>query len=104
MLEVSLLDDNLEPFLTAFSWVVRARFDADDFEAVSWGLRDTNREEGAWFEYELSGETNIQFAVAFDEPGDSVVWFRVEAPAEMYTRIELLAQFCWEFHWRGARA
>lgn len=104
MIEVSLLEDNLQPFLTAFGWLVDARLDPDDFEAITWGLRDTDREDGAWFQYEFGGETRTQFAVATDEAGGSVVWVRAEVPAEIVPRIELLAQFCWEFRWRCPKA
>ena len=99
--EVSLFEDNVRPFLTALGWIVGGRLDDDDFEAVGWALRNTDREQGHWFEYEFSGEVRTPFAVAFDEAGASIVWVRAEVPAEFAPRVQLLADFCWHFHWRG---
>ena len=28
-------------------------------------------------------------------------WVRAEVPAEFAPRVQLLADFCWHFHWRG---
>jgi len=100
-MEVSLFEGNLQPFLTALGWLVGGRLDADDFEAVSWGLRDTDREEGRWFSYDFGGEVRTPFAVALDEAGASIVWVRAELSAEFAPRAQLLADFCWHFHWRG---
>lgn len=100
-MDVSLFDDNLQPFLTALGWVVGGKLDADDIEAVSWGLRDTDRVKGRWFEYEFSGEPRIPFSIALDEAGASIVWVRAELPAELAARIQLVADFCCQFHWRG---
>ena len=76
--EVSLFEANLQPFLTTLGWLVGGRLDADDFEAVAWGLRDTDREAGRWFGYEFGGEARTPFAVALDEAGASIVWVRAE--------------------------
>ena len=99
-MEVSIFEENLRLFLTALGWLVGYPFDPDDWVAVSHGLRDTNREIDCWFDYEFSGNDRTPFAVAFDDSGSGVVCVRVELPGEFASRVQLLADFCWHFHWR----
>jgi hypothetical protein len=99
VVEVLFHDDNLEPFLTAVGWVVGYRFDADDWQAVSQGIRDTDAEGGQWYEYEFHGQRPTAFAVAYDEPGCGVARFRAELPPEQAAQVRLLADLCFQFHW-----
>ena len=99
MVHVAFMDDNLEPFLTALGWIVGYAVDDSDLEAVSNGLRDTDSEEGRWYEYEFHGRHRADFALALDEAGSGVVRFRVELPEELAPQVRLFADFCWQFHW-----
>ncbi len=101
MIEVSLFDDNLRPFLTAVGWLVGHRFDEGDWAATSQGIRGTDAEAGRWFEYEFNEGRRAGFSVAYDEDGTSVVRFRADLPAEFEARIRLLGDFCCHFHWSG---
>jgi hypothetical protein len=101
MLEVSFLEDNLLPFMTALGWLVAYQFDDGDWAALSYGLRDSDAEAGQWYEYEFSGRERLVFSVALDDSGSSVVYLRVALPEEFEPQVKLLAEFCWHFHWRG---
>jgi hypothetical protein len=99
--ELSFYCDNLNPFLTALGWVVDYRFDEHDYEAIFSGLRDTDAEIGRWYDYEFHGKQIVPLSVAFDEAGGSIIRLRVALPAELEPQVQLLADFCWRFHWRG---
>jgi hypothetical protein len=102
VVEVSVWDDNLRPFLTALGWLADYGFDADDWEAVSHGVRNTDAEAGVWFEYELCGRERVPFSVAFDDAGSSIVMVRAAVPAALEAQAWLLGRFCREFHWRSS--
>ena len=101
MIHVAFFSDNLEPFLTALGWIIGYVVDGSDLEAVTHGLRGTDSEKGRWYEYEFHGTHRAAFSLALDEAGGSVVLFRVELPEELAPQVRLLANFCWDFHWRA---
>ena len=104
MIDVSLPDANLLPFLTAAGWLVGHDFEGDDWLAVRTGIAGTDAEEDRWYAYEFYGGRRTPFSVAYDASGGSVVHFRTDLPEEFAGRLQLLSEFCWHFRWRAPGA
>lgn len=99
MIDVSLLDDNLRPFLTAAGWLVGHDFDEDDWLAIEAGIAGTDAEVDRWYAYEFCGGRRTPFSVAYDASGGSIVQFRADLPGEFADRLRLLGEFCGHFRW-----
>jgi hypothetical protein len=99
LVEVTIFDANLLPFLTAVGWLVGHRFDDGDGIAVGEGIRHTDAAGGRWYDFEFYGGRRTPFSVAYDEGGSGVVLFRSDLPEEAESRVRLLGDFCCNFHW-----
>jgi hypothetical protein len=81
-------EENLRPFLTALSWIVRYRFDDGDWTAISLGVSDTNGDTDRWYDYEFAGELRAQMLLARDR-GSGVIRLRLDVPHEAEESIKL---------------
>jgi hypothetical protein len=61
MVAGSILQDNLEPFLTTLSWLIGYSFDEDDWQVINNDLLD-----GGGGAYEWVGNQTMKFDVAGD--------------------------------------
>lgn len=60
-----------------------------DLAAVHAGIPGTNDEQGRWFTYEFAGDHRIvRFDVA-DDPGSSVLHFRITVPKDAEPLVDL---------------
>ena len=100
LIEISFFEVNLRPVLETVGSLANHRFDEDDWIAVSNGIKETDAEADIWYDYEFYETCRIPFHVAFDASGGSIVRFRVDLAAEFESRIHLLGDFCWHYHWR----
>jgi hypothetical protein len=74
-----IFEENLRPFLAALAWAFTVDFDADDWLAISHGIKATNTDREQWFKYEFNGEGGtLKFAVARDA-GGGVFSIRVQS-------------------------
>src|SRR5690242_7122843 len=80
---------NLESFLEILAYVAGCPFEDWDYCAVVAGVEDTNDETNKWFDYQLTGSKRlVSFQVA-DDPGSSVLHFRIDVPEDAIEMIEL---------------
>jgi hypothetical protein len=56
--------DNLCRFLKRVSVLIRYRFEDWDWDAIRFGIRDTDVPQDQWYEYELNGTPPVKFAFA----------------------------------------
>ena len=85
-MKVWILEGNLRPMVEFASYVVGYEFDDIDWDAVALGLRDTDVEKEAWFEYPLVGDRSLSLKVALS-PGEIVAWVWVDTDPELETRL-----------------
>lgn len=83
-------EDNLKLFLEMASEVVGYRFDAWDWDAIRFGIRDTGRKQDIWYEYALVGTSPVHFS--FAREGIDHLSLKVEAEAMILTRFEALTR------------
>jgi hypothetical protein len=50
-----IYEDNLEPFVTALSWLASYTIDDDDWQAIKTGLLKTDGDHFQWSSYEFDG-------------------------------------------------
>ena len=66
-----IFEENLRAWLEIVAGIVGYAFEAEDWDAVHFGLTGTDSEEGRWYRYPF-GETGVCAALARD-PGTAVV-------------------------------
>jgi len=66
-----IFEENLRPWLEIVASIVGYAFEAEDWDAVHFGLANTDSEEGRWYRYPF-GTTAVCAALARD-PGTAVV-------------------------------
>ena len=96
---VWVFEDNLRPFLTVLGWVAGYALDADDWEAIATGVRETDAEAGRWYDYEFAGRHRAAFSLSRD-PGTCVVHVRVRVPEELEPQVRLVADIFAHFRVR----
>ncbi len=94
--------DNLEPFLTALSWVVDYSMDEGDWQAIKTGILETDGEVLRWSSYEFAGDCVLKFRLAVDR-GTEVLQVEVEAPKELEPRVVMAIAIFQHFHLRKRR-
>jgi hypothetical protein len=84
-----IFKQNLQPFLHMLAWI--AGYDASDFDynAVEHGIDGTDNEKENWFNYEFIGSKRRIVFKAADDPGSSVLHFRILAPHDANELVEL---------------
>lgn len=82
-----VLEDNLRAFLTSLGWFVAYNFDPDDWQAIEAGLRNTDGDQGRWYEYEFHGKEVARLRLA-KHPGSAVVAVEVEIDDRTRSRVE----------------
>ena len=96
MLTAWIFEENLRPFLTALAWAFTVKFDADDWLAISHGVKETDADHERWFEYEFSGKGGtVMFGVARDV-GSCVLSVRVHHQ-ENADKLRAIIMMCQEF-------
>lgn len=82
--------DNFVPFLRFVAG--RAKYDLlpEEEQAMEMGVRETDREQNRWYDYEFAGANTVRLWFAID-PGSSVVFWRAECPAALRDAIEAAA-------------
>jgi len=80
---------NLRSFLEMLGWIASYSPSDGDLDVISAGVDGTNDEREKWFSYEFKGEKRkIEFQVA-DDPGSSVLHFRIAAPPDAVELVNL---------------
>jgi len=97
MVDGSILQDNLEPFLTTLSWLVGYSIDEDDWQAINNDLFD-----GGGGSYEFAGKQVMKFNVAVDR-NTNVLKVSVALPGELDPQVELAIAIFQHFHLRKPR-
>lgn len=87
---VWVYEANLRPFLTVLGWVVGYSFDADDWAAISFGVRETDAGQDRWFGYEFVGRDRAVLRLGID-PGTAVVHVDVAVRPELGPQVRLAA-------------
>jgi hypothetical protein len=94
-----ILQNNLDPFLTALSWIVGYSIDDDEWETINTDLLEMSLE----LSHEFSGNHKVKFEVAVDRvTGNFQV--KVDAPKEFDSQVELAIAIFQHFHLRRARS
>jgi len=92
-----IFERNLRPFVEMVARLADYSFDANDWIAVSHGVRDTDQEADRWFTYSFEGAGQLQLEAAID-PGTSVVHVRVRGgdhlAGELQAQLDLLIDVC----------
>gem|GEM_PF-2857237 len=77
IIENWILENNLKPLMEMLSHWAKYTFEPDDWDAIHYGIQESNRETNKWFDYILSGVEPVSIRLAAD-PGSSVVHVRIE--------------------------
>jgi hypothetical protein len=90
-LRLWVYEDNLRAFLTVVGWIVGYSFDADDWFAVSSGVRESDAEANQWYEYELVGDHRAALRIGIDA-GAEVVHVRCDVSPELQSQVRLASE------------
>jgi hypothetical protein len=82
-----IFEDNLWPFLSVMSWLVKYDFDDLDWDAISYGTKDTDVEKDRWYDYEFTGDFVAKFRLAAD-PGTEVLALKVDIAERFAPQVE----------------
>jgi hypothetical protein len=88
-----IIDQNLKPFLETLSGFVQYDLNDSDWDAVSFGIRETDSERDVWFDYRLIGNTTIKLRLAHDV-GTSVIFVNVQTGANIGTKVARQSRLC----------
>jgi hypothetical protein len=84
-----ILEINLPAFLDMLATIVEYDFTPDEWNAVRFGVRETNDEQGHWYEYEFAGASRAHFKLARSS-GSSIITLHLESDAETESRVEVV--------------
>ena len=71
---------NLKLFLTIIASKITARFEEEDWDAIRYGIQDTEAGKTEWYSYTLFGEPNVTFTFSHRPTSQNVeVQFQTEA-------------------------
>lgn len=89
--------NNLRLFLERLSALIGYGFDSWDWDAIRFGIRDTDIKQDRWYEYELSGKPPVVLAFA-DAEDRKRLSVKVATEERVAVRIEALTQImqCFE--------
>ena len=86
-----ILQDNLSRFLDRVSALIRFRFQEWDWDAIRFGVRDSDAEQNRWYEYELNGQPSVNLAFAHAGNGKRLC-VRIETDAIIAARLDAFAR------------
>ncbi len=89
--------DNLKPFIETLSGFVGYRLDDWDWDAIFYGVRDTNDEEDRWYEYELIGDRKFKVRLARDAESD-LIFVLVEADKDLEEKAAIAAEIMQSYY------
>jgi len=92
-----ILEDNLKPSLETLAAFSGYNIDAWDWDAIWHGVKDTDVERGAWFEYELAAGHPVGVRVAKDV-GSSMVFVDVRAGEELEAKMQAALEIMQTYH------
>lgn len=85
-----IIEDNLKPFVETLSGFVGYSFDEWDWDAIYYGVRDTNEEVDRWYQYELIGDRKMKLWLARAD-GSFPIFVRVEADKDLEEKAAIAA-------------
>lgn len=91
-----IIEDNLKPFVETLSGFVGYRFDDWDWDAIYYGVRDTNKEVDRWYEYELIGDRKMKLCLARAD-GSFPIFVRVEADKDLEEKAAIAADIMCDY-------
>ena len=91
-----ILTNNLEPFCNVLSGFCDYRFDDADWDAISFGIRETDAEQDVWFDYPLEGTKPALLSIALD-PGSSVVFVKVSSDIGIEAQAKTLVEIATDY-------
>jgi hypothetical protein len=92
--------DNLRPLLTEIALLAGYRFGDPDWIAVEHGMRGTDSEAGAWFEYPVG---RVVVTAAFEPGANEMVSVRLDGATEAEAeKIRWLGDLMRSWHLTGA--
>lgn len=97
MITGTILQDNLEPFLTTLSWLIGYSIDEGDWQAINNDLID-----GGGGSYKFVGNQTMKFDVALDG-NTEVIKVTVAVPEELESQVELAVAIFQHFRLRMHR-
>ena len=83
-----IIDENLRPFCEIVAAYSGAGLDSWDWDAIHLGVKGTDVEKNAWFDYEFVGEHPIKIRVAYDV-GTSVLFVDAMANEEIELKVRV---------------
>jgi hypothetical protein len=86
-----ILRDNCHLFLERVAARIANRFDDWDWDAIRFGIQDTDDRQDRWYEYELIGMTTVALALAEGKDADRL-HVRVQTEGSVATRISAIAR------------
>jgi hypothetical protein len=87
MLRNWIFEENLKPTLELLAQYAGYDFSPDDWNAVRFGVTETDEEQDRWCEYEFSVPERVAFRVA-QSSGSRVIFFQVESKPEIEGKVE----------------
>ncbi|MBI5725242.1 MAG: hypothetical protein HZA50_14885 [Planctomycetes bacterium] len=87
MIKNWISDDNLKAFVEILSSWIGYNFGQMDWDAIRFGVENTNQEADKWFDYTLEGRQTVKLWFAID-PGTYVVHVRIDCPPELSPKLE----------------
>ena len=77
------------PVLDLLASLVEYELDADDTNAITVGVRDTDCDADRWFDYEFAGREKLTVWIA-DDTGTNVRMLRVESPSDCSDKVSTI--------------
>jgi hypothetical protein len=97
MVTGTILQENLESFLTALSWLIGYSIDNDDWEAINNDLLD-----GGGGSYEFVGSQAMKFEMSING-STNLLKVKVAVPPELESQVELAVAIFQHFRLRKNR-
>jgi hypothetical protein len=83
-----IIDVNLRPFCEIVGAFSGAGLDSWDWDAIHLGVKETDVEKNAWFDYEFVGKHPVKIRVAHDV-GTSVLFVDAMANEEIESKVRV---------------
>jgi hypothetical protein len=87
MLQDWIFEQNLKSVLELLAEHAGYDFDPDEWNAVRFGVAETDAERDRWYKYEFTGERRVAFSLARDS-GSSIINLKVESDPDTESKIE----------------
>ena len=92
-----IFESNLRPFLCMAFDLVEYEFDESDWQAVKFGIHETDAEQDKWFEYDMETEQGLSMAIAHDN-NSSVTFIKATSTPEIEMKVALLLDVMGNYH------